>query len=81
MTDQVTLKAWGNSSGIRIPKQILELFNMKNEDVLQLETTEDAIVIRKAFRHKTFEERLSEYNGEISVAAYDWGEPKGREML
>ena len=81
MTDQVILKAWGNSSGIRIPRKIMEVLNIKNEDVLLLETTEDAIVIRKAFRHKTFEERLSEFNGEISLEAFDWGEAKGRELL
>ena len=81
MTEQVTLKAWGNSSGIRIPKKILEILHIKNEDVLQLETTEDSIVIRKAFRHKSFEERLSEYGGEISVETFDWGDPKGRELL
>ena len=81
MMDQVTLKAWGNSFGIRIPKQFMKLLNLKKEDILQMEATEDAIVIRKAFRHKTFEERLSDYNGEISVEAFDWGEPKGRELL
>ena len=31
--------------------------------------------------HKSFEERLAEYNGEISVCDFDWGEPMGRELL
>ncbi len=31
--------------------------------------------------HKSFEERLAEYNGEIAVCDFDWGEPVGREML
>ena len=53
MSDQVAIKTWGNSQGIRIPKNILE----------------------------TFEERVAEYNGEISICDYDWGEPVGKEIL
>ena len=45
MSDQVAIKTWGNSQGIRIPKNILE------------------------------------YNGEISICDYDWGEPVGKEIL
>ena len=41
----------------------------------------DSIVLRKQFVHKTFEERLAEYNGEITVSDFDWGEPVGREIL
>ena len=63
--EQVAVKAWGNSQGIRIPKAILEKLNIKVSDTL----------------HKSFEERVAEYNGEISVCAYDWGEPVGKEML
>ncbi len=33
------------------------------------------------FIHKTFEERLAEYGGEISICDFDWGEPVGRELL
>ena len=33
------------------------------------------------FVHKTFEERLAEFNGEITVDDFDWGEPMGREEL
>ena len=35
----------------------------------------------KAFRHKTFEERLAEYNGEITIEPFEWGAPEGRKML
>ncbi len=81
MTEQVSLKTWGNSYGIRIPKKMMEVLHLKNEDPLLLETDGDKIIIRKKFRHKTFEERLSEYEGQISVVPFDWGEPKGRELF
>ena len=70
MSDQVAIKTWGNSQGIRLPK-----------DILQIEVIDDSIVLKKAFKHKTFEERVAEYNGEISICDYDWGEPVGKEIL
>ena len=42
---------------------------------------DDAIVLKKTFKHKSFEERLSEYNGKISVGNFDWGEPMGKELI
>ncbi len=78
---QVAIRAWGNSQGIRLPKEITEKLLLKVSDVLEASVENDAIVLRKKFVHKTFEERLAEYNGEISVCDFDWGEPKGREIL
>ena len=79
--DHVALRAWGNSQGIRIPKSIMVKLDLKISDVLDIEIENDAIVLRKQFVHKSFEDRLKEYNGKISVCDFDWGEPKGREML
>lgn len=79
--DHVALRAWGNSQGIRIPKSIMDKLDLKISDVLDIEIENDAIVLRKQFVHKSFEDRLKEYNGKISVCDFDWGEPKGREMM
>ena len=65
MSDQVAIKTWGNSQGIRIPKNILEKLGLHVSDTLQIEVIDDSIVLKKAFKHKTFEERVAEYNGEI----------------
>jgi len=79
--EETYVKAWGNSQGIRIPKLILDELDIKISDKLQISIENGAIVLKKVFEHKTFEERLAEYNGEISVYDFDWGEPVGREML
>lgn len=81
MNDQVTIKPWGNSLGIRIPKKVLEKLGLHISDTLQIEVIDDSIVLKKTFKHKTFEERVAEYNGEISICDYDWGEPVGKEIL
>ncbi|MBR5368004.1 MAG: hypothetical protein IK138_01845 [Lachnospiraceae bacterium] len=33
------------------------------------------------FCHKSFEERVAEYDNVITTLNYDWGEPAGRELL
>ena len=43
--------------------------------------TDRGITLAKPFRHKTLEERASEYNGGLMLdGEYDFGEPVGREM-
>jgi antitoxin MazE len=79
--EQVAVKTWGNSQGIRIPKDILDKLDIHISDVLQLDVEDDRIILRKTFKHKSFEERLAEYNGDISVCNFEWGEPVGKEML
>ena len=79
--EQVAIRSWGNSQGIRIPKNILDKMQLKISDVLNIEVKDDTIILKKQFVHRTFEERLAEYNGEITVCDFDWGEPAGREIL
>ena len=79
MTTQIV--KWGNSQGIRLPKKILEDADMKMYDEIQLRTEPGKIILERPFVHKTFEERLAEYNGELEICDFDWGEPVGRELL
>lgn len=81
MADQVSVRPWGNSQGIRIPKKYLEHLNIAQDDILELNIVNDTIVLKKVFKHKSFKERLAAYDGKISACKYEWGEPKGREMF
>ena len=60
---------------------MMDDMQMKISDVLDIEVKNDTIILKKQFAHKAFEERLAEYNGEISVCDFDWGESMGREIL
>ena len=79
--EQTAVRAWGNSQGIRIPKVIMDSADLSVNDVLDITVENGMIILKKAFRHKSFEERLSAYQGMISLCDYDWGEPAGKEML
>ena len=78
---QVQVKAWGNSQGIRISKDILQEANIEMNDVLDVKVVDGIITLMKPFRHKTLEERAAEFNGELNLdGEYKWDEPVGREV-
>ena len=78
---EVAIRAWGNSRGITIPKEVLTQLDLKVADILDIEVENNSIILHKQFKHMTFEERMAQYNDKISVCDFDWGEPKGRELL
>ncbi len=78
---QSQIKAWGNSQGIRISKEILQEANIEIDDVLDVKVSDGMIMLVKPFRHKTLEERAAEFDGRLNLdGEYDWGEPVGREV-
>ncbi len=79
--DTVAVRKWGNSLGIRLPQTVLKKLDIQLSDELTIEVESGVLVLRKRFKHKSFEERVAEYDGKIDIVDYDWGEPEGREML
>ena len=47
--EQVAIRAWGNSQGIRIPKDILNQLELGISDTLDISVQNDAIVLKRAF--------------------------------
>lgn len=78
---EVAVRAWGNSQGIRIPADVMKELQIEKNDILELSVENGVIVLKKKFRHKSFEERLAAYNGEINITEFDWGEPVGKEII
>lgn len=57
----VTLQKWGNSSGIRIPKQILIDLDIKINDELSIRSFNDEIIVKKEFRYRTLQNYLEDF--------------------
>lgn len=55
------IKSWGNSQGVRLPKDLLESIGVKLNDFLSVEIKENSIVLSKTFKHRNLEERAIEY--------------------
>ena len=50
---QTQVKTWGNSQGIRIPKEVLQEADVAVDDVLDIKVSNGVIMLAKPFRHKT----------------------------
>ncbi len=81
------LQKWGNSNGIRIPKQVLIDLNIKVNDKLSIRSVNDEIIIKKENKHKTLEERLTEFYKKpiskikkLNVEEIDTGNSVGEEI-
>ena len=78
---QAQIKTWGNSQGIRIPKEALQGAGLSIDDILDVTVSNGMITFTKPFRHKTLEERAAEYGGKLNLdGEFDWGEPVGKEV-
>ena len=78
---QTQVKEWGNSQGIRLPKEILKSAGITLNEFLDVTVSNGVITLAKPFRHKTLEERAAEFDGKLMLdGEYDWGEPVGREV-
>lgn len=74
------VKAWGNSQGIRLSKEVLTLAGIQNDDYLDVELIDGTIVLKKTFKHRTLEERAEEFEGKVGpYDEFDWNAPVGRE--
>ena len=83
-----TLQKWGNSNGIRIPKQVLIDLDIKVNDKLLISSVNDEIIIKKDKKHKTLQERLEEFYKKpiskikmLDVEEIDTGDRVGDEIL
>jgi len=78
---EVQIREWENSQGIRFPKAILQEAGMALNDTLTVEVENGKIILSKAFRHKTLDERIRESGVQLTgIDELDWGEPKGNEV-
>ena len=80
---RTTIVKWGNSQGIRLPKLLLESINLKDDDIVEVTTENNSIIIRKTEKkraYKTIQERFEGFNGVYEAIEVDWVNPAGREI-
>lgn len=75
------VKSWGNGQGIRFSKELLNTLGIHLNDFLNVEVADGNIILSKTFKHKTLEERASDFQGKIGpYEEFSWGKPEGREV-
>ena len=74
------IKKWGNSQAIRIPKDILEMVSLSENDKVEIKVREGELVIVPVKKHKTLKERIAEYDGKSGCNEWKTGRAKGKEV-
>ena len=76
-----TIQKWGNSHAIRLPKGVLEVAHLRENDQVEIKAENDYILIKRTNKkHKTLEERLASYKGEYVCTEWDSGKSQGKEI-
>lgn len=75
-----TIQKWGNSQGIRLPKGILEMANLNENDTVKLKVEDGKVIIVPAKKHITLKERIAEYEGDYKPHEWDIGPSIGKEV-
>ena len=65
------IQKWGNSNAVRLPKGILKMANIGENDEVSFSARENEIIIRKARTHRTFSERMEGYSEKYVVEDLD----------
>lgn len=78
---QVQLKAWGNSQGIRFPKEFLKAAGFRTDDILHAEAHDGKIILSRSFPRRSLQERAAQYGGKLNLSAeIEQGESVGKEV-
>ena len=77
---QAHLTRWGNSLGLRIPKDLAGRFRLTEGARVELEAQGDHIVISMPARYE-LSEMLAGLTPAAMSDAFDWGDDQGREAV
>ena len=78
---QVQVSRWGNSLGLRIPKDIAIRAGLREGTRVNIETEGNRIIIAPAQPRYILADLLKGMTPEAMREAFDWGPDKGREII
>jgi antitoxin MazE len=81
MAMQVQVARWGNSLGLRIPKDIARRAGLREGIRVEVEAEGDRVIISPARSRYVLTDLLAGITPEAMRDAFDWGPDKGREII
>ena len=76
-----TIKRWGNSAAIRIPRQILTQANLEEGTDVEIVVKEGEIMLRAVRKRKSIQELFADYDvGFFQTEEIAWDNPQGNEL-
>lgn len=76
-----TIRKLGNSRAVRLPKAVLEMVDLHENDRVEIKVQDEKLIISPIKKHKTLEERIAGYKGNYQCSEWDTGKPTGKEVL
>ena len=79
-----TVQRWGNSLGVRIPKAVAEQAELKEGTEVEVAASAGTLIIRPRRRKRrrvTLAELLAKMKPQHRHGEFDWGGPRGRELI
>ena len=71
---------WGNSLGIRIPKQLAEKVQLHEGEEIEIYCEDNKLILVPKKKQYTLEQLLDGMGEEHLHSEVDWGESEGREQ-
>lgn len=78
---QVQVSRWGNSLGVRLPKELARRLGIGEGSRVEMRAEQDRIVISVARPVYALDELLAGMTPEAMRDTFDWGEDVGREVV
>ena len=76
-----SIQKWGNSQAVRLPKPLLEMVGLNENDKVEIKIQDGNLIIIPVKKHKKLEERIAEYEGDYQCFEWETGEPAGKEVF
>lgn len=75
-----TIRKWGNSQGIRIPRFLLDTLDWAENEKIVIQTDDGRLILTKAKGRKNIEELFEGFHSSYEPCEIDWGTPEGNEL-
>ena len=75
-----TVQKWGNSQGIRIPKDYLMRLDIQVGDSILIEVADSRTLTLRKASDKLIDRLFVEYQGDYRPDEFSWGEDVGGEI-
>lgn len=76
-----SIQKWGNSQAVRLPKSLLEMAGLQENDKVEIKVQDGNLLIIPVKKHKKLAERIAEYQKDYQCTEWDTGKPAGKEVL
>ncbi|MDI9470436.1 MAG: AbrB/MazE/SpoVT family DNA-binding domain-containing protein [Bacillota bacterium] len=75
------IQRWGNSSVVRLPKQVLQKAQLADNDKVEIVATEQGILIRKVKRYISLDQLFAGYKGDYQPEEWQTEPALGAEVI